>query len=62
MEISEKYNIIDYLAEVWLQSLQNSFDTEVFQQMLDISMNSADKNPRFFEVIFIKNSEVLNLL
>ena len=53
VDASEKYDIIETLGEIWLGSLQNSLDSEILQQMHDITLNSAEKNPQFFNVILI---------
>jgi hypothetical protein len=50
VEASEKYDILHNLSEVWQEALEQSFSTELLQNMLDISLNAADKNPNFFNV------------
>lgn len=50
VDVSEKYDIIAEFSEIWIGSLYNSFNTELLQQMLDITMNAVEKNPNFFNV------------
>lgn len=53
VEVSEKYDIMASLEEVWIKTLYNSFDTELLQNMLDITLNTCEKKPNYFNVVFI---------
>lgn len=64
VEISEKYNIIEYISDVWVDTLNNSFNTEILQNMLDITLNTAEKNNKSFiiNVIYTQNFDFLDFL
>ena len=62
VEVSEKYDILEHLGEIWIECLQNSFDTDLLQQMLDITINLIEKNPNYFNVILIQKAIFFDFL